>query len=590
MHDPRSTRSPETLLDDAKRRVFRGESVTGDAISEVMAFYDECVDALLNAYRTGTPEAMERHYRLTWHRRQWSGMRTYVQVDLGKQAADDIEITIDDARWLIAHEKGFEDWAALTRAVNTSPRPAALTTKPIGLFSATQTDLREPYARTRDWQHVLSTLKASEHVGLDAHGQMTDALLTQLTDMPHLTVLRLGGCQGVTDEGLRQLAQFPMLQQLDLSSTSITDRGLHVLRDLPNLRRLTLSWTRITDDSAVHLASLSAIEHVDLMGTRCGDGAILALANKPSLRHFSSGAATTDRGLPALHDFPMFKTWQDGPDTYTDDGPEPNRLGLRGALTDRGVAALAGLHGLYALDIDDSALPLTGQSIASLGGLEHLSSLSFDAKDDAMLFIAHLPRLRFLSIQDTPASDRGWQALGTSPSIERIWGRRCYGLATDGFLALSHMPRLQNLSVSCKNVEDRGIAALPSFAALRQLMPMDIPDEGYRHIGRSEQLTDLQLMYCRDTTDRATEHITGLPNLRRYFASYTQITDRTPALLSTMSSLEDITFDSCAKLTDSGIASLAALPRLRQLRVSGREITSGVTHAFPSTVSVLYSL
>ncbi len=636
MHDPRSTRTLESLKKEAKRWLsalevhdpqarerlvritpdapvnptlrdvqhalavevgYRGWAelkadrlASGAAVTEVMAFYNECVDALLEAYRTGTPEAMERHYRLTWHRRPWKGMRTYVQVDLGRPAADDIEITIDDARWLVAREKGYESWAALTHAVNTSRRPEQLTTKPIGLFAATQTELGEPYARTRDWQDVVSELRDAENIGLDAHGQMTDALLEQLTEMPHLTVLRLGGSQGVTDDGLRWLASFPLLQRLDLSSTSITDRGLQVLRELPNLRRLSLSWTRVTDEGASHLASLSRLEHVDLGGTRCGDGAIHALANKPHLRHFSSGANTTDRGLRALHEFPQFASWQGGTDTYTDDGPEPNRLSLRGALTDGGMASLQGLHGLYALDIDDSALPLTGRAIAALLDLEHLASLSFDAKDDAMPHIARLPRLRFLTIQDTPASDRGWQALGASQSIERIWGRRCYGLETDGFLALSRMPSLENLSVSCRNVEDRGIAALPSFPALRQLMPMDVPDAGYRHIGRCERLTALQLMYCRDTTDAATEHLIGLPHLRRYFASYTQITDRTPALLSTIKSLEDITFDSCAQLTNDGIASLAALPRLKALRVSGRGITAAVAGAFPPGITVRYSL
>lgn len=562
----------------------------GAAATEVLAFYDECVDALLGAYRTGTPEAMERHYRLTWHRRPWSGMRTYVQVDLGRQAADDIEITLEDARWLVAREKGFEDWAALTHAVTTSLRPAVLATKPIGLFAVGHVSSQEPHARTRDWDDALSELREPEIVGLDAHGQMTDALLKQLADMPHLTTLRLGGSQGVTDEGLRWIAQLPLLQHLDLSGTPITDRGIHLLRELTSLRRLSLAWTRITDEGAAHLAALTDLEHVDLAGSHCGDGAIKALSGMARLRHFSSGASTTDRGLPALQDVPMFKTWRDGPDTYTDEGPEPNRLWLRGTLTDRGIAALAGLHGLYALDIDDRAMPLTGQSIASLVGLEHLSALSFDAKDDAMPFIARLPRLRFLSIQDTPASDRGWQALGASPSIERIWGRRCYGLETDGFLALSRMPSLRNLSVSCRNVEDRGIAALPSFPALHQLMPMDIPDAGYRHIGRCDRLTALQLMYCRDTTDAATENIIGLPQLRRYFASYTQITDRTPALLSTISSLEEITFDSCAQLTDAGIASLAVLPRLRKLRVSGRGITSAVGKPFPPGVTVRYSL
>ena len=48
-------------------------------------------------------------------------------------------------------------------------------------------------------------------------------------------------------------------------------------------------------------------------------------------------------------------------------------------------------------------------------------------------------------------------------------------------------------------------------------MPMDVPDAGYRHVGRCEQLESLILMYCRDTTDVATEHITGLRHLSYYF-------------------------------------------------------------------------
>ena len=76
------------------------------------------------------------------------------------------------------------------------------------------------------------------------------------------------------------------------------------------------------------------------------------------------------------------------------------------------------------------------------------------------------------------------------------------------------MPTLRGLSVSCLNVEDAGIATLPSFPALRELMPMDVPDAGYRHIGKCAELESLVLMYCRDTTDAATEHIPGCRNSR----------------------------------------------------------------------------
>jgi hypothetical protein len=204
--------------------------------------------------------------------------------------------------------------------------------------------------------------------------------------------------------------------------------------------------------------------------------------------------------------------------------------------------------------------------------------------------IARMPRLRFLGAQDTVAGDDGFVALSQSSSIEYIWGRRCHNLRRRGFLALARMPALRGLSVSCLNVDDVGISALPTFPALRELMPMDVPDAGYRHIGKCTELESLILMYCRDTTDAATAHITGLPNLSYYFNSYTTITDRTPALLSGVGSLERITFDVCHGLTNAGIARLARLPRLRELRVSGHQLTADVADAFSSQVRVMYSL
>jgi hypothetical protein len=70
------------------------------------------------------------------------------------------------------------------------------------------------------------------------------------------------------------------------------------------------------------------------------------------------------------------------------------------------------------------------------------------------------------------------------------------------------MPALRGLAVSCKNVDDASLSVLPRFPALRALMPMDVPDEGFRHVGRCEQLEDLWCI-CRDTGDIATEHIAG---------------------------------------------------------------------------------
>ena len=121
-------------------------------------------------------------------------------------------------------------------------------------------------------------------------------------------------------------------------------------------------------------------------------------------------------------------------------------------------------------------------------------------------------------------------------------------------------------------------------------MPIEVPDEGYRHIAQCEALDSLILMYCRETSDVATEHIVRLPQLKYYFASYTRITDRTPELLSRIDSLERITLDGCAAVTNTGLAHLARLPRLQELRVSGPRVTSDIVSAFPSRIRVDYSL
>jgi hypothetical protein len=568
--------------------------LSSDALvsAATLARYEAMADALLEAYRTGTPEAMQRHWSYTWHRRAWQGMRTYVQIDLGKVPGNDVEISLDDARYLVAREHGFDDWDSLKSFVATMPVRTQVAAKPVRVLSGATRDDDHSLARSRDWGTVIRLLAQEGTGGLDAEGQMTDALLDEVSRVGSLTMLRLGGSKAVTDDGVRHLARLPNLRHLDLSGTAVTDRGLEVLRQLPRLETVSLGWTWVTDAGVAQLSGCEALERVNLSGTRTGDGAIRALAGKERLRHFASGSAVTDAGLALLHELPVFKTWQGGASKMAllSYDAEPNHLLLRGALTDRGIASLKGLDGLFGLDLDDSELALSGRALAPLIDLPNLGWLAFDAKDDAMPYIARMPRLRFLGCQDTVAGDDGFVALSKSQSIERIWGRRCYNLQRRGFIALSGMPALRGLSVSCKNVDDAGVAALPNFPALTELMPMDIPDEGYRHIRKCEQLESLVLMYCRDTTDAATAHLVGLPKLEKYFASYTRITDRTPELLSSIESLESVTFDGCAGVTNEGIAALARLPKLRELGVSGPRITADVAAAFPPGVTVNYSL
>lgn len=568
-----------------KQAFERAAAQTAAAGAHALAEYEAMAAALLDAYRTGTAEAMERHYRYTWHRRPWPAMRTYAQLDLGKRPAgphDEVEIVIDDARALVAMEHGFADWAALQAFTASGHAGPAVAAKPVRLVAVDAADEAPPLASSRRWDEIVRLLAAHPSARLHAEGQMTDEVLASVARVEHLTALDLSGSRALTDEGARQLVRLRGLRHLDLSGTAITDRALEILCELPALETLGLAMTHISDEGLASLTQCRELREVNLSWTHTGDGALRALAGMPKLHTLSTGNNITDAGMRLLHDLPVFKVWQGGETRMAllDAGARPNHLSLRGRFTDRGLQELQGLDGLFGLSLDGSYADLTAAALAPLVSLPRLGWLSVDATDETMRDIAAMPALRFLSAQDTVASDAGFVELSRSRSLEYIWGRRCHNLRRTGFLALATMPSLRGLSVSCLNVDEEGIAALPSFPALRELMPIDVPDAGYRHIGRCTQLQSLILMYCRETTDAATEQITGLRELQRYFNSYTTITDRTPELLSGMDSLERITFAACHNLTNAGVARLARLPKLRELRVSGHGLTAAVAESF----------
>jgi len=559
--------------------------------------YERVADALVTAYHSRDEAAIRIVWEYFGHMRAWDAMRRYVRLDLGKteqpQNPEDDTITLAEARYLVARAQGFDSWESLAAFAASVPPGKTIAAKAVALYSFDDAESRQIAMRSRDWDEAIDVMRQRRLPGLHASGQMTDALLERVTRVDHITALDLDGSKHLGDDGLRHLARLPRLRHLNLMGCGISDRGLEVLRRLPALETLVLTWTSITDAGAAHLAACDNLCTVDLTGTPSGDGAIRALAGKTRLYDFRSGNGVTDAGLAFLHDLPVFQTWQGGEARMGLTSPDarPNFLALRGPFSDEGMAQLVGLDGLFALDVDNDRLVITGAGLDPLVSLAHLTWLAFDARDESMPHIAALPHLRFLMCQDTVAGDDGFVALSRSRSIEHIWGRRCHNLRRRGFIALADMPALRYLSVSCKNVDDVGVSALPRFPALRELMPMDVPDAGYRHIGRCERLESLVLMYCRDTTDVATGHIAALPALKKYFASYNRITDRTPEILSGMPSLEEVTFDSCAGLTNTGIAALARLPRLREVSVGGMPgVTADVAAAFPPHVRVKHFL
>ena len=578
---PKLVHHVESVLSTARIEQF--EQLTAD----ILAGYHGDVDAL---------RRLIAHYGVGYGPEQFH-IRVQSRVNDSRAGAPG-EPTLADARQLVAHEYGFDSWGALAQSLaqppNASPDPRLghSATPPFYRIDAERNAIEvRPPVTDGDWDTLFAIMRERGITGFRTQA-MTDSAMRRLARLDAVTSLEISG-PALTDDGLLQLARMPQLEELSLGG-KFTDRGFELLRHLANLRVFHIPWMQTVSDAGVaNLTFCDALEQVGLMGTFTGDGALNALRGKRRLRRLTTGRLVTDAGLALLHDFPVFKTWQGGDIKYDLMAfeAEPNNLLLDGPFTDAGLARLAGLDGVFGLGFFWHAQAFTGAGLAALAAMPNLGFLGCQGArcdDAAMRSIAAIPKLRMLMGQGTVATDDGFVALSRSRTLEYLWGRECPNLQGRGFAALATIPTLRGLGVSCLRVDDASLASLPHFPSLRQLMPMDVSDDGFRHVGACRRLENLWCMYCRDTGDAATQHIAGLP-LKTYYAGKTRITDASCETLSRMTSLESVEFWETAGVTDAGIAALATLPLLRKFAISGApRVTRQGVSLFPSRVRVDY--
>ena len=505
------------------------------------------------------------------------------------------ELALEDARNLVARRLGSSSWADLVAGM-TRARSAKAPPDESPVYRLQEHTIHVNGAiADHDWDVIVDLIAERDIRSAQVHG-LTDRGLEQLARATRITRLSVDGAQ-LSDDGLRTLARMPQLEEFSLGGPRcrVTDRGLEPLRHLRALKRFSACWVPgISDAGIAHLGDCDDLEHVDLMGTQTGDGALAALAGKAHLASLSTGRLVSDAGIARLREFPVFRRRFTGDVQYDlmSFQAQPNHLLLDGPFTDAGLAALAELEGLVSLNLFWHATGFTSAGLRALKTLPSLVFVGCDGKrcdDEAMRQLAAIPRLRMLMAQGAIATDAGFEALSASPTLEYLWGRECPHLSGLGFIALTSMPSLRGLAVSCARVDDEALASL-AHSGLTSLVPMDVSDAGFRHVGRCMQLEHLWCMYCRDTTDAATEHLTTLSHLKSYYAGMTKITDRSLAILSRLTTLERLEFWEIAGITDAGLQVLATLPALRAVTIGGpSQVTSGGLAQFGQQVSVTRS-
>ena len=123
---------------------------------------------------------------------------------------------------------------------------------------------------------------------------------------------------------------------------------------------------------------------------------------------------------------------------------------------------------------------------------------------------------------------------------------------------LGRFPRLESLDLDGTQITDMGLASLAGLEFLEGL--------SVRHVGEGDDY------YMPHVTGSGMPSGDRLPRLREIDASFTEWNDEGADRLASIKSLESVGLSGCDAITDRALISMAALPRLRRLKIS---VTAG---------------
>ncbi|MGB9690123.1 hypothetical protein [Thermogutta sp.] len=354
-------------------------------------------------------------------------------------------------------------------------------------------------------------------IGVDLAGERrsgSDAEVALVVQLPHLRRFRVAGF-GVTPAGVRQLAQKTTLEELGLENTQIDDASLAALKNLPRLWSLNLRRSvKLTDGAITLLADFPALTHLYLLETQFSSDALEHLAQLPRLR----------------------------------------LLDLRNC---------AGVN----------AQVLT--RLAKLPQLADLRLRGYHIDDTCLAAVGRFPRLASFTLEESPATAKGLQALALLP-LESLTLFRCTSLNDEALAtAVGSWPKLRTLSLRDLPVRGTFLTQLRSRASLRVLnLPQTMVDDSALEALRSMPLLEELSLAQTLITDAGLNHVAALFSLRKLNVAQTQATDNGVQYLSSLPHLESLDLSGNLGITDAAIPFLEKLPQLREVFLDGTSVTA----------------
>ncbi|MEC7555770.1 MAG: hypothetical protein VYA32_01270, partial [Planctomycetota bacterium] len=222
---------------------------------------------------------------------------------------------------------------------------------------------------------------------------------------------------------------------------------------------------------------------------------------------------------------------------------------------------------------------VTLESLARITTLEDLVLDESNISDTDLKLLSTLTRLKRFSLARTPITDNGLAHLSELPVLTTLILNSSYRVTDKGLETLGRMKHLEDVSLLDTTVTLPGLVSLSGRHRTLQinsphgvlgdrklaLSGTEITDDGLLRLYNARQLQGVELP--QRITDRGFRHLHGLTELKYLVAAGTTITDQgLGKLLAQTPPLVEVDFSNCRRLTDAGLAQLATLPQLTQLK------------------------
>ena len=450
-----------------------------------------------------------------------------------------------------------------------------------------------------------------------------------LKDLPALEYLEL--YTGVTDAGLKQVAQAGSLRWLQIRTGGFWGPGLAELAQMPRLERLCL-WGNvpITDRHIAHLEGLSQIKGLTLWGSACDNLTDASLASIGKLRNLEelyfirTSPRFTPAGIAHLKDLRKLRkvdfsgAWLI-PESigygreYGDEAmrqlaavlPDLESIEGAGMLSAAGVKALATFRNLRVVDLTLKGRrygyhgPTGFSCLSGLGCLEELRVNGEDLSDADLACIESLDQLKVLSIMSAEVTDRGLASIRKLKQLEDL--SLDARVTRGGLNQLNDLGRLRVLRVGIypgarsrvgvdeltldlsglQNLKDLSLAGLPlqdaDMAFLAQLRHLEslslsapsLPPSSLRHLVGLSELQRLSVSRLARPTDQDLASLAKLTNVT-YLDLAGDIPDTSLSALRGPAGLWDLAVHTSEPIRSQTIAELKQrLPVIEFIRIMG---------------------